>query len=62
MITRISINKNCTVRVHYKTGKIRMYTPSHKLPKTVSYFIIKSIAKGNLVVFKETNGDVTVLF
>lgn len=62
MIVRISINKNCTVRVHYKTGKIRIYTPSHKLPKTISYFIIKSIAKGNLAIFKETDGEVTLLY
>ena len=62
MISQIDIKHNGTICVIYQSGQKRIYTPSNKMPRTISYFIIFAIAKGRVIVTENPNGKSTTLY
>ena len=62
MISQVDIKHNGTICIMYQSGQKRVYNPSHKLPKTISHFIVMAIAKGHAIVTVNPNGKVTTLY
>ena len=62
MISQIDIKYNGNIYIMYQSGQKRIYYPPHKLPKTISHFIVMAIAKGHVIVTENPNGKVTTLY
>lgn len=62
MISQVDIKQNGNICIMYQSGQKRIYYPSHKLPKTISHFIVMAIAKGHVIVTENPNVKVTTLY
>lgn len=62
MISQVDIKHNGNICVVYLSGRKRIYYPFHKLPKTISHFIVMAIAKGHAIVTENPNEKVTTLY
>ena len=44
MISQVDIKHDGNICIMYQSGQKRVYYPPHKLPKTISHFIVIAIA------------------